>query len=314
MVKLKRVNIGGRIALVNKDVGVALYFQNMLRKRIRQQKSTNCVVTGEPGEGKSYIAMDICRTLEGLTKSGRDRFTLKQVVFTYSQYLDLITNLELGRPIVFDEPSYAIGKRDWYKELNKALVLTMESQRFKVHPLFIPIINKSLLDKTVRSYLIQFQIVLRARGHAVVYRIEPSQASDKIYRKEICRLQYGLFDSHLCPNTSCLGCKKLNDGCNIFRARYERKKAKIQDKRYESAKDMAQKRESLQLTDLQKENMLYSVREKFCEVEDEESQALKIDRQLMQIIARDDFGIHLPKNRAYLIAKSMKYHHPNEFV
>ena len=60
--------------------------------------------------------------------------------------------------------------------------------------------------------------------------------------------------------------------------------------------------------------MLYSVKEKFTEKEDEESQALKIDRQLMRIVARDDFGIHLPKNRAYLIAKSMKYHHPDEFI
>ncbi len=60
--------------------------------------------------------------------------------------------------------------------------------------------------------------------------------------------------------------------------------------------------------------MLYSVREKFSEVEDEESQARKIDPQLMRIVAREDFGIHLPRNRSYLMTKAMKYHHPNEFV
>ena len=307
MPKLKKMNIGGRITLVNKDIGVAPYFQNFLRRRVREQKSSNVVVTGEPGEGKSYMAIDICRVLMGLTKTGIDRFKLKQIVFTYSQYLDLIINLPIGAPIVFDEPSYALGKRDWYKDLNKALVLTMESQRFKIHPLFIPVVNKSLLDKTVRSYLIQFQVVLRKRGRAIVYRIEPSQASEKIYRKEMCRLQYDVLDKDLCNRESCLGCNKLIE-CTIFRARYERKKATIQDKRYESAKDKAARFETIQLTDQMIEKILYPVNKKFVNEEG------KIDVALMRIVAEEDFTIKLNNQRSYKIAKALKYHHQNEFT
>jgi len=149
--------------------------------------------------------------LEGRTRSGKDRFKLDQVVFTYKQYLRLILKLRMGKPIIFDEPSYAMGKRDWYKELNKALVLTIESQRFKVHPLFIPIINKALLDKTLRSYLIQFQIEMRDRGNAIAYRIYPSQHTEKIYRYTFCKLEYEMFDNHLCKRDSCLDCSYANE-------------------------------------------------------------------------------------------------------
>lgn len=314
MPKLKSFNLGGCEYLVNKDLSYAPYWQNLMRRRVRQKRSTICVVTGPPGEGKSYMAMDICRVFEGFTKTGIDRFKLKQVVFTYKGYLDLITDLELGRAIVLDEPSYSLSHREWYQTLNRALVLTLESQRFKVHPLFLPIVNKELLDKTIRSYLIQYQIVMRKRGLADVYEISPSQRDAKIYHTFLCRLDYDMLDLNLCDRDSCLDCEKLNDGCNIFRARYERKKAKIQDKRYEQAKELATTTATSELTDQQKENMLYSVREKFSEVAGEKSQARKIDREIMRIVARDDFGIHIPRNKAVMIAKSLGYHHPNEFV
>jgi len=232
---------------------------------------------------------------------------LDQVVFTHKQYLKLILTLRMGKPIVFDEPSYAVGKRDWYKELNKALVLTIESQRFKVHPLFIPIINKALLDKTLRSYLLQFQVEMRDRGKATVYRIYPSQHTEKIYRYTFCDLEYDLFDNHLCKRDSCLDCSKLEKSCNLFRARYERKKASIQDSRYEQAYDSATKQESQELTNTQIANMLYHLRDKFT---DEDKH---IDVGLMCIVATQELGIKIGHSRSYTIRKLLKYLFPNDF-
>jgi len=300
------MNFNGWETLVNKDVGYAPYFSSSIRHRVHRKQATNSVVTGEPGEGKSYQATDICRVLEGRMRSGKDRFKLDQVVFTYKQYLRLILKLKMGKPIVFDEPSYAMGKRDWYKELNKALVLTIESQRFKVHPLFIPIINKALLDKTLRSYLIQFQIEMRDRGQAVAYRIYPSQHTEKIYRYTFCELEYEMFDNHLCKRDSCLDCSKL-PRCNIFRARYERKKASIQDTRYEQAYDSASKQESSELTNTQIANMLYHLRNKFI------NEDKQIDVGLMCIIASQELGVKIGHSRSYTIRKLMKYLFPNDF-
>jgi hypothetical protein len=148
-----------------------------------------------------------------------------------------------------------MGKRDWYKDLQKVLVHTLESQRFLVHPLFIPIINMSLLDKTIRNYLVQFQIHVVGRGHAFVYRLSPSQSSEKVYREFMCELFYHQFDHHLCPKSSCLGCKKL-DSCQVFRAQYERKKKSTQFERYAQAREDALVKESGELTESQIEEML----------------------------------------------------------
>jgi hypothetical protein len=299
-------NYNGWETYVNKDVGYAPYFSAMLNRRVNRKQATNIVVTGEPGEGKSYHASDICRVLAGRTKSGKDRFKIKQVVFTFKEYMSLILSLPMGKPIVFDEPSYAMGKRDWYKELNKALVLTIESQRFKVHPLFIPIINKALLDKTLRSYLIQFQVEMRDRGRAVVYRIYPSQHTEKIYRYTMCELEFGLFDNYLCNKESCLDCNKLQS-CEIFRAQYERKKASIQEQRYEQAYDDATKQESKELTNRQLANMLYHLRDKYRDSEGH------LDVGLMIVIASEEIGVNIGHTRSYTVAKLLKYLHPNDF-
>lgn len=250
----------------------------------------------------------MARVSEGLiSKSGKERFKLDQVVFLYTQYMKAVIRLKLGKIIVFDEPSYAMGKRDWYKDLNKALVQTIESARFKVHPLFIPIINKALLDRTIRSYLIQFQIEVRDRGRAVVYRIYPSQHTEKIYRYTYCYLEYDLFDNDQCSRDSCLDCSRLlqkKDGahvCNLFRARYERKKANIQDVRYEQALDSAQYKETQELTF---DQLLRIIMNDY-ELREEYKAEGNVNAALVREILRDKHTIKISRNKAYDLRASM---------
>lgn len=309
MPKLKAIDHRGFIAHVNKDVGYAPYFTNMILYRIHKRMATNIVVTGEAGVGKSYMATDICRVVEGLTKSHKDRFSIDQVVFTYKEFMDLVLKLKPGKPIVFDEPSYAMGKREWYKELNKALVQTIESFRFKMHPLVLPVINKSLLDKTIRSHLIQYQVTVKDRGRAEVYRLRASQFEDKVYYNHFCELRFGLFDKHKCAEPSCLECPKLmrkkseRYACNLFRARYERKKASIQDTRYEQAKGMAEKIETQKLTMNQIEGLSLTVKGKWLKED-------KIDVQALKVVLEDKYGIQLSNNKAYELKARLEIHHP----
>lgn len=176
---LKAINYNGFQALQSAALAVGPYFLNALAHRIHSKMATNVVFTGEPGIGKSYMAITAARLLEGKTADGKDRFTVDQVVFTYSEFMELVLRLKSGKIIVFDEPSYAIGKREWYKELNQALTKTIESFRFKVHPLFIPVVNKSLLDKTVREYLIQYQVNVYARGGEPCINWRPASSRTK---------------------------------------------------------------------------------------------------------------------------------------
>lgn len=304
---LKVMNFRGRETLVNKSAGVAPYFSNLIRRRVNTKRATNIVVTGEPGEGKSYMAIDIARFLEGLTRGGNDRFKLNQIVFKYGGYMRQLIGLKMGKFIVFDEPSYAMGKREWYKDLNRALVKTIESQRFKVHPLIIPIINKTLLDKTIRNYLIQFQIYLFDRGRARVYRIKPSQFEDKIYKYHLCNLEYEMLDQELCKRDTCLDCKDLM-ACQIFRARYEKKKANIQEDRYGQALDQAAQKESMLLTDEQLEKKVLPFADEYTDPDG------KIDVDMLRIVSKRKVRIKIGHNKAYRIAKMLKYDYPNRFT
>lgn len=298
--------------LINRPARVFPYWSCALRHRINQKRATNVVVTGEPGSGKSYMATDIARVSEGLTAGGKDRFKLDQVVFRYADFMNATINLDMGKIVVFDEPSYAMGKRDWFKEVNKALVRTIESARFKVHPLFIPIINKALLDKTIRSFLIQFQIEIRDRGRAVVYKIDPSQHSDKVYRYTFCHLEYRMLDWDQCNRDSCLDCSRLipadpKAACQLFRARYERKKAAIQDARYEQDFEQASKKETQVMTNQQIAVELLKYRSEFLNPEG------GIDAHLLRVVAAEKLKLQIGHSRSYTLKKMLEYKWPDLF-
>jgi hypothetical protein len=298
---LKRISYHGFRALQSERLGVGPYFVNTLAHRINEKMATNVVFTGEPGIGKSYMAITTARILEGLTPEGKDRFSIDQVVFTYSEFMDLVLKLKSGKIIVFDEPSYAMGKREWYRELNQALTKTIESFRFKVHPLFIPIVNKGLLDKTIRDHLIQFMVTVYGRGQGTVYRLKASQFQEKTYYTLFCQLYYRMFDSDVCAEPSCLGCDKLME-CQVFRAQYERKKASIQDTRYEQAKEQAQRSESKMRGITELESLAMELKDTWFVDE-------KINVQRLRIALKDTHGINISQNRAYLLRGALIAHH-----
>lgn len=298
---LKLIEDHGFQELQSEKLHISPYFLNTLRYRVNKKLATNIVVTGEAGIGKSYMAIEICRRLEGKTSSAKDRFSVDQVVFTYTEFMELVLKLRAGKPIIFDEPSYAMGKREWYKDLNKALTQTIESFRFKMHPLVIPIINKSLLDKTVRDHLIQYQINVVDRGKAVVYRLRPSQFVEKMYHENFCEL-YVHRDFSKCPGNSCLDCPRV-ELCDTIWAQYERKKASIQESRYEQAKERAEKTETRMMTLSELEPLAISCQDKWL-IEG------RIHVQKLRIALKDTHDIQLSMNKAYHLKSSLEAHFP----
>ena len=304
--KLKPINLGGYEFLINPALGYYPFYSIELRKRVKATKANNNVITGEGGIGKTYIGSDICRVLS-------KHFDVDDIVFRYPEFLRGVLTSRRGLPIEFDEPSYAVSKKDWYKEVNKAIVKTIESFRFKGKPLFIPIINKELLEKDIRSYLIQFHVVVTERGKAIVYRLYASQFKAKTYNYEFCRLQYGLFDNELCDIPSCLVCKKLDPSdkskrCMIFRARYERKKIGTQEERYKIALEEAEEKETrhLNLDEIEAKAMKYW--DKFY-VEDKS----KIDTELLAVILWRKEKIRIGHNKLQRLKKQIEYDHPDFF-
>ena len=296
----------------SKAAAVSPYFLNAITGRINKKMATNIVFTGEPGVGKSYMAIDVARIVEGRykTTSGniKDRFTIDQVVFTFSEFMEQLMKLKMGKILIFDEPSFAIGHREWYKKLNQALSKTIESFRFKVHPLFLPVVNKCLLDKTIRDHLIQYQVNVTDRGKAKVYELKPSQFVDRVYHQSFCELDYGMLDQKECmetggfkkPKSSCLGCSFI-ETCMVFRCQYERKKRDIQDSRYEQAKESAERTESKILSLSELERMAVELSDHWFIDE-------LINVQRLRIALADAHNIQISLNKAYQLKAAIIAH------
>jgi len=278
------VKYHGKYVLRNTERGINTRFFDQLNYRINKKLSTNIVVTGEAGIGKSTLSIDLAQTLD-------DNFSIDQVVFGYSGFMDLVLNLPMGKPLIFDEPSYSVSHRTFYKELQRSLVQTMESMRFRVHPVIIPIINASLLDKTIRRHLVTFQIVVKDRGVGKVYRVKPSQFTDDVYYNFVCNLN-SLHRLERCQRDSCLDCPKLTAKnselfvCNELRAQYERKKDRIQTERYKVAQDKAETTETKQLTNRQIEKLAVAICTQFIEKG-------KVNVNKMCVALDDEYGIKL---------------------
>ena len=337
---LKIMDYNGWEMLVSKKACIAPHFQNAIRNRVNRKQATNITVTGEAGIGKSYTAIGIARIFEGfktnsnLGSTRKQRVVLKkinvgskkmvlpvdklgvdQIVFTHSEYMKELQRKRMGRMIIFDEPSYALGKRDWFKTLNKALVQTMESQRFLVRPLIIPVISMSLLDKTIRAHLVQFHVNLKKRGFGYVYRISNNPFKDQTYNSELCSIQYLDVDHIRCGRDSCLNCEYLGDledpkpekDCGLLIAQYERKKKSIQYTRYEIATDQAETKESQEITEEQLEKICFENLSFI--IDQKEDQEKKISIPKMRLYLREQ-GIRISTYKAYKIKNNLELLHP----
>jgi hypothetical protein len=284
------------------DLGQYPIFSLELNRRVKNKEACVVAVVGEAGSSKSYTAIQLARNVD-------KRFCIDQIVFTYSEYCKELARNKPGIPIVFDEPSYAMGKREWYKEINQALVKTIESQRFLIRPLIIPIININLLDKTLRDYLVIFQVHMTGRGKALVYRMRASQGEDKLYRYTICRLDYPILDATECKReleaktedknqSSCLDCKDL-DNCDLLRAKYERKKMAIQLSRYEQDEETAKARESKEFTLEQLCSMIKPYEAIYFDGD-------KIDARKLRYVFHEKLGIKIGHNKAYEIKTKLE--------
>lgn len=296
-----KINTHGWEFYQDEDRAIGPYFTNQILMRVRQKKACNIIIVGEAGIWKSYCAIQIARILQR-------KFSVLQIVYHYSQYYTVLMakKYRRGSPIVFDEPQDAIDHRDWYKQAQQALVKTITSQRFMVKPLFVPIISPNLIDKTIRDYLVQYQIECTDRGKARVFRLSPSLKEDKTYYNHICNLEYGLMDNDLCDKDSCLGCKKFKD-CQIFRALYEKNKEATQTPKYEQQRQDALKKESRELTVEQLAEKIFPLHDKF-------TQDGQINVKKMRVIVRQPpLNIYIGHNKAYDIRTLLEYRYPQEF-
>ena len=77
---LPRIQLGKYEYYNDVDQGIYPRFSTTLRRRVNAKRATNVTVCGEGGIGKTYLANDVCRSLN-------PKFTIEQVVFNLGTWI-----------------------------------------------------------------------------------------------------------------------------------------------------------------------------------------------------------------------------------
>lgn len=223
------------IMAYNPRTHVGPEFYDELMKMINKIHAVRIAIVGPAGMGKTYMAMHIANVLESR------KFEISQVVLSGFDYLHLADTLNPKKVIVLDEPTYFASARGWQNKYQKLVMRTLESSRFQNNPIIIPIVNRNLLDKTIREYYLTHVIVMQARGIGRVFKTNKDQWTEKLYRNRgpiIAAYQPGV-DIAECERETCLRCPQLPACMKYIWPQYERKReAEVAKYREEDQKIM----------------------------------------------------------------------------
>lgn len=237
--------------------GYSPSFLNLIQSRRTTSRSNLILVTGEPGEGKSYNAISLAQILD----PNFDPYI--QIVFERIHFLELIGNnspLKRGQVIVVDEAQFIAGVRTWYDDLQIDLMNNFEAVRFRGYIIIIVALHMDLLDKILRRFVLTYMIHMIDRGIGVVYRLFSPPFATEMYKRNLGKIRLPLPDVDKCPGDpdmlppDCLTCPYLHNdnynygGCMIDRAIYERRKHEFIGKKTEETKLKASLKEKQELT------------------------------------------------------------------
>lgn len=135
------------------------------RKRLRKNKDVAVVITGEPGDGKSTLAVQLAMLLD-------PKFEFKRNVLfdpTIEDMHKAIYGLPKHAPIVIDEAIRVGYKRNWQSSKNKLLNEMLALCRFQNKVLIFCIPHFSTIDKDLQQRLL-FWLHIPKTGVAVFFR------------------------------------------------------------------------------------------------------------------------------------------------
>jgi len=104
-------------------------------------------------------------------------FSADRICFTAVHFLELLPKVPHDGFILFDEPAIAMSHRDFMTEINKILMFTLQTFRYKRINVLFALVSPRYMDKTARE-LCHFQVNVISRGHARIYAIKPSSFID----------------------------------------------------------------------------------------------------------------------------------------
>ena len=97
-----------------------------IRHRLHvQNNSFQCMVVGEPGSGKSYAALTMCKKID-------PTFNADRIVFNAVDFMNLVQDdLPVGAAIMCDEAGMWFSSREWNSIGNRVISTVLETYRYK---------------------------------------------------------------------------------------------------------------------------------------------------------------------------------------
>ena len=283
--------------------GKGPYFFNDIEERRNKIKSNIIIVTGSPGEGKSYFALRMGEIFDPKFNVGT------QVVFERKHQLQLIGNnspLSMGQVIMVDEAQYIAGARRWYEDIQKDVMDNLEGVRSKGFIIEIVVLHLNLLDVILRHYVLSRMIHMEGRGIGTDYELYTPRFSKNMFKHRKGKVKLKLPDYEKCKSPTCLRCTHRKK-CMTSRAIYERRKRKFLGEKSKEAQDKIKGKELRKIKDSDIVKLLRQHQDKFIW-----TNRGTIDHKCMRAILREYENLELSIDRCKVVRTLYEMTHPSE--
>lgn len=223
--------------------GKSTFILDEIQYRRRNVKQLMILVSGAPGEGKSYFALRLAQILDPTFNP------YEQIAFERHHLLQLIginSPLKMGQVIVIDEAQYIAGARHWYEDVQKDVMENLEAIRSRGFVIIIVALHLNILDKIIRQYVLSHMAKMMKRGQAKFYHLYTPTFVNELFHPGMGFMTLQLPDYELCKFSSCLTCK-FSDKCYTLRAIYERLKREFLGKMSLRSQQKAENKENLKV-------------------------------------------------------------------
>ncbi|MBA7494335.1 hypothetical protein ES702_04910 [subsurface metagenome] len=220
------------------------FFFNEIEARRTQNKSNIIIITGSPGDGKTYTGIRLCEIFD-------PKFDPNiQIVFSRPELLHIIgekSPLKRGQVVLIDEAHYGLGSRRWMENVQKDLMDALASVRSRGFIIIIVCLHIEMLDIIIRKYVLTYMLHMEERGVSVVYRLYTPRFAKELYKERKGKMTLQLPNAELCAYPDCLECE-FKDTCMTTRAIYERRKKAFVDEASRQAEERAHEQEKKRRT------------------------------------------------------------------
>ena len=148
---------------------VSAWFWEEMDERRKREKNFVALITGPPGRGKTLFGIRLAEELHhrwGVQISPE----LPICIYNPLSFWNFMEKSPDWTVAKWDEPNKGLSHRQWYEEMNKAVVTYLQTFRFKKKNLLLMLPSARLVDKSARA-VCAFEIMMKEPGLGRVYQL-----------------------------------------------------------------------------------------------------------------------------------------------